>query len=108
MHLWIVNHYAYAPSHSSGTRHYSLARGLQPLGHQVTIVSASFLHKTHQETRLQPGEEFRDEIVDGVRFHWMRTPPYQGNTPARCWNLLAFAGRVWRERGLSDGPPPDA
>ncbi|MDA1213489.1 MAG: glycosyltransferase WbuB, partial [Planctomycetota bacterium] len=83
MRLWIVNHYAYAPSHFAGTRHYSLARHLIRRGHDVTVISTSFFHKACEETRLADGEVYAREIIDGVPFHWMRTPPYKGNSIAR-------------------------
>ena len=40
-------------------------------------------------------------------FLWLRTPPYQGNSPKRLLNMFAFAWRVWRECGLEDEPRPD-
>ncbi|MFN0198406.1 MAG: glycosyltransferase family 4 protein [Planctomycetaceae bacterium] len=108
MRLWIVNHYAYAPNHFAGTRHYSLARHLIRRGHDVTVISTSFFHKACRETRLTKGESYKREVIDGVPFHWMRTPPYQGNTFGRLWNMAVFAGRVWREQGLAHEPRPDA
>ncbi len=108
MRLWIVNHYAYAPNHFAGTRHYSLARHLIRRGHDVTVISTSFFHKACQETRLAEGETYKRESIDGVPFHWLRTPPYRGNTLGRLWNMAVFAGRVWREQGLAHEPRPDA
>jgi len=107
MRVWIVNQYAYAPFHSAGTRHWSLARRLTELGHDVTVVSTSFFHKTRQETRLEPGEPYRHELVDGVPFLWLRTPPYKGNTVARLRNITAFARAVWGQQGLRNQPRPD-
>lgn len=107
MRVWIVNHYAYAPFHSAGTRHYSLARELIKRGHEVLIISTSFYHKARQETRLQPGEVWKRELIDGVPFLWLRTPPYSGNTLARLWNMLVFTIRVWKEVGISQEKKPD-
>lgn len=107
MRIWIVNHYAYAPFHSAGTRHYSLARELIKRGHEVLIISTSFYHKARQETRLQPGEVWKRELIDGVPFLWLRTPEYSGNNLARFWNILVFAGRVWMEVGIDNESKPD-
>ena len=107
MRIWIVNHYAYAPSHSAGTRHFAMAKRLIERGHEVTIVSTSFFHKTNRETRLAPGQTHLLEVVDGVPFLWLRTPAYRGNSFGRLRNMIAFAWRVWRECGLRNLPNPD-
>jgi len=75
MNLWIINHYAYAPDHCAGTRHWSLARRLIDRGHSVTVVSTSFFHKACAETRLAKGQAFRHELVDGVPFLGGLTDP---------------------------------
>ncbi len=107
MNVWIINQYAYAPDHCTGTRHWSLARRLVELGHQVTVVSSSFFHSARRETRLRPGELYCRETVDGVTFLWLRTPPYAGNSLARLRNMLTYAWRVWCRYGLTDEPRPD-
>ena len=107
MRIWIVNHYAYTPRLSAGTRHYELARALMALGHEVLIVSTGFYHKARVETVLAPGESWRREDVDGVPFLWLRTPPYQGSGVMRFWNMTVFATRVLRRTGLRDEPAPD-
>jgi len=107
MRLWIVNQNAYAPFHSAGTRHWALARHLIERGHEVTVVATSFFHKTRIETRLEPGEEFKHEVVDGVPFCWIRSTPYKGNSIDRLLNMVSFSWRVWRERGLKQLPRPD-
>lgn len=107
MRIWIINHYAYAPFHSAGTRHHSLARELIGRGHDVRVVSTSFFHKTRKETRLNPGQVFLAEDVDGVPFVWLRTPPYEGNGGRRAWNMIVFAWRVLRLVGLRDESKPD-
>lgn len=106
MRVWIVNHYAYGPFHSAGNRHFSLARELVSRGYEVLIITTSFFHKTREETRLNHGQTYRHEDIDGVRFLWLRTPPYVGNDWRRGWNMAVFAWRVWRRTGLRGSQSP--
>lgn len=88
-------------------RHYTLARELTELGHEVTIIASSFDHVTRKETRLRSNEICRAEIIDGVRFLWLRTPRYPGNGLARNWNMLVFAARVLTGTGTRGFDRPD-
>jgi glycosyltransferase involved in cell wall biosynthesis len=88
--VWIVNHYASTPDRPAGTRHFELARQLVKRGHSVTIFAAGFGHLTGQEKRLGSGSLYRSEWFDGVRFVWLRTLPYRGNTWRRQLNMLSF------------------
>ncbi len=90
MNIWMFNHNAYSPDLPGGTRHFDLAGQLVKRGHMVTIFATSFHHHLHKETRLQPGEDWKIEEVDGVFFVWIRTPPYQRNDWRRVWNMVAF------------------
>jgi glycosyltransferase involved in cell wall biosynthesis len=105
--VWIVNQYAIPPSQPGITRHYSIAAELCRRGHDVTIIASSFDHVTRKETRLKPRETSKLEAIDGVRFLWLRTPPYLANTTRRVWNMAAFAWRVWRRCGARELLPPD-
>jgi glycosyltransferase involved in cell wall biosynthesis len=95
MNLWIFNHYAHPPDLPGGTRHYDLGQELVKRGHQVTIFASSFHHYLHREVRLQPKEGWKVEDVNGVKFVWLRTPPYQRNDWCRVRNMVAFAIRAW-------------
>jgi glycosyltransferase involved in cell wall biosynthesis len=90
LQVWIVNHYAFAPDQPAGTRHYDLSRRLTALGHQVTIFAAGFSHLTGREERLARRQLVRTEWFRGVRFVWLRTVPYRGNTRWRQLNMLSF------------------
>jgi glycosyltransferase involved in cell wall biosynthesis len=105
--IWLVNQYAIPPQQAGPMRHFTLARELVQLGHDVTVIASSFDHVTRQETRLQPREKQRLELIDGVRFLWLRTPPYPGNGMARVWNMLIFASRVWQGTGTRALERPD-
>ena len=61
----------------------------------MVIFATSFHHYLHQETRLQPRERGKIENVDGVKFVWVRTPPYQRNDWRRVRNMVAFMLRAW-------------
>jgi glycosyltransferase involved in cell wall biosynthesis len=88
--VWIVNQYAAGPDEPAGTRHYELARQLIARGHRVTIFAASFHHGLGRD-RVAWGRGFmRRETINGVRFVWLRTIPYEGNTIRRQLNMLSF------------------
>src|SRR5450759_2732542 len=88
--VWIVNHYASTPDRPAGTRHFELARQLVKRGHSVTIFAAGLVGEAGREGRLAPGLIYRSEWFDRVRFVWLRTLPYRGNTWRRQLNMLSF------------------
>src|ERR1039457_3965462 len=102
MKIWILNHYASPPDRAAGTRHFDFGCVLADQGHEVTIFASGYNHFSRQEERLSPGERLRVECIDGVRFVWVRTPPYAGNNYRRVANMLTYAGRtVWVQRHFS-------
>lgn len=96
MNIWIFNQYAIPPDLPSGTRHFDLAHELVRRGHQVVIIATSFHHYMHKETRLSSGEKMKVEDVDGVKFIWLRRPPYKRNDWRREKNMLAYTWHAWR------------
>lgn len=107
MNIWIVNHYALPPTEVGGTRHYALARELIARGHNVTLIASNFNHASRQAIAATQRTGLRHEVVAGVPFLWLPTPPYSGNTVARMWNMLVFAGRVWSGQGMRRCERPD-
>jgi glycosyltransferase involved in cell wall biosynthesis len=104
MNIWILNHYA-GTAESPSTRHYDLSKELLKKGHSVTIFASGFNHYKFIEERLEPGEKWKTEDYDGVRFVWVRTFPYKGNEWRRVVNMLSYAWNViWIGRGLRDKP----
>jgi len=96
MNIWIFNHYAITPDMPGGTRHFDLARELVKRGYQVTIFASSFHHSHHQEMKLAPGERWKVEDVDGVKFVWLKTFPYKRNDWRRVLNMVSYMFRAWR------------
>lgn len=105
MNVWILNHYAATPAEQA-TRDYDLGRELVAKGHTVTIVASSFSHYRFAETRLAPGQAWKSEIHDGVRFVWVRTSSYTKSDWRRAVNMLSYAWRAFR-RGLTLPGRPD-
>ncbi len=99
--VWIVNHYAITPDLPGRTRHYELARELVRQGYHVVILASAFNERTHALVRLQAGESWTLEVVDGVNFVWLPSFSYQGNDWRRLVNMLDFSWRVyWLGRRL--------
>jgi glycosyltransferase involved in cell wall biosynthesis len=105
MRIWILNHYALPPDRAGGTRHYEFGRLLAGWGHDVTIFASSFSHFSLTEERLAPGERRLVQVVDGVRFVWIRTTPYRGNDRRRVLNMASYAAGVLRAQRAF--PRPD-
>lgn len=97
MKIWLINHYAIPPSQPGGTRHFVLAKELIDKGHEVTIIASSLDYFSRQDRRLTHLEEMSSEILDGVPFHWIKTPPYSGNIGRLC-NMLSFSVSLLRKR----------
>lgn len=89
--VWLINHYASPPDSSAGTRHYSIGRELVRRGMDVTIFAAGFDHATSREERVHGWSLTRSQWFTGVRFVWLRTFPYRGNTWRRMVNMAGFA-----------------
>ncbi|HEY5985856.1 MAG TPA: hypothetical protein VIV12_05640, partial [Streptosporangiaceae bacterium] len=90
MKIWVLNHYASPPDRPAGTRHYDFGRVLRRQGHEVTIFASSFSHHSLREERLEGGQWVRSEMVDGIRFVWIRTTPYHRNDHRRVLNMVSY------------------
>lgn len=88
--VWIVNHYADAPDRARGSRHFDLARYLVARGHPVTVFAAGIHHTSGREERLHGFSLYSVKEFEGVRFVWLRTFPYHGNTWRRQVNMVSF------------------
>lgn len=94
MEIVFIAHYAGSTKHGMVYGHYHLAKEWVDLGHNVTIVAASYAH-----TRLnQPDvrDRITEEFIDGIRYLWIRTRKYQpsGNI-ARVANIFSFVLQCW-------------
>jgi len=106
MNCWWVNHYACPSDEPGGTRHHALAKRLGELGIDVTLLASSF-HYTKLEERLDPNEQTRVELRDGVRYAWLRTRAYADHPIARLRNMRSFATRLSSASPDLSIPQPD-
>ncbi|USG68369.1 glycosyltransferase family 4 protein [Brevibacillus ruminantium] len=88
--------FPYAGSHRHGMalRPYYLAREWVKLGHEVTIVASGFSHLRLVNPDNKDG--LTEEMIDGIRYLWIKTPRYTGNGSRRVLNMLGFAWLIHR------------
>lgn len=104
MNIWILNHYADTPDRQA-TRTYDLAKALVEKGHQVRVFASSFNHYSLKEERLQPGEGWKAQDCNGVRFIWLKTPAYTRNDWRRVRNMFSYSWRAfWCGSQLAEQP----
>ena len=90
--LWI-NHFAVAPGEGGGTRHFEMSRELVSRGWDVTVAASDVHLQSRTYTRRDGPDRPRviPEDLDGVRFRWLWSAPYERNDWRRAWNWLSFA-----------------
>ena len=104
MNILYVHQYAMKPEQAGLSRAFDYSRALARRGNPVTLLAGSHDHFAGEDPHLGAGESDRQETVDGVRFHWLKTPSYRGNTLGRIRNMLNF---MWQVAGLRVAHPPD-
>ncbi len=93
MNILLINHYAGSLNMGMEYRPYYLAKEWVDSGHNVTIVAASFSHLRSRNPEVE--KDIQEEIIDGIRYIWLKTSPYAGNGVGRIRNMLQF---IWRLR----------
>ena len=86
MNILYINHYAGGPEYGMAFRPHYLAKEWKKMGHNVTIVGASYSHLRKKQPSCA------EEYVDGIRYLWIATPEYHGNGLGRVKNMALF---VW-------------
>ncbi len=93
LNILLINHYAGSPQHGMEYRPYYLAREWRRLGHKVQIVASARSHYRARQPDI--GDRSRlDEVIDGIRYRWLKTPFYVGNTLGRFRNIASFVCRL--------------
>ena len=96
MNILLINHYAGSLWHGMEYRPYYLACEWVRMGHTVTIAAASASHVRTLAPAVQGA--VTEEMIDGIRYVWFKTPAYEGNGIPRAINIFTFVGQLLRYR----------
>lgn len=91
MNILLINHYAGSKFYGMEYRAYYLAKEWVNLGHQVTIVAATFSHLRLKNPEIK--KDYQLEIIEGINYIWLKTPPYLGSLK-RILNIGTFVHKV--------------
>lgn len=79
-------------------RPYYLAREWVRLGHAVTIAAASVSHVRTVPPMVRG--LMTNEMMDGIRYLWLKTPAYDGNGLFRAMNIFSFVFQLLLHRNV--------
>jgi len=73
-------------------RAYYLSQEWIKMGHQVTIISASFSHLRKNNPTVE--QNFQEENIDGIKYVWIKTSSYNGNGIKRAKTMYQFVSSI--------------
>ena len=88
MNILLINHYAGTVELGMEFRPYYFAKEWVKMGHNVTIIAASFSHLRRKNPTVD--SNFKEEMIEGIKFVWIKTPEYEGNGLGRIKNMFFF------------------
>lgn len=92
MRIMLIDHYAGSESMGMEFRPYYMAREWAKLGHETTIVAADYTHL--RKTNPTVAADFEEQVIDGIRYVFVKTPEYHGNNAGRGRNILSFVMKL--------------
>jgi glycosyltransferase involved in cell wall biosynthesis len=95
MRVWFINQYATSPHSVGGNRPFSLCRELVARGHEVVLVCTTFNHLTRLDEFPEKDWTYATQEIDGVRFLWIASSPYETNDLRRVRNMAEFTRRLF-------------
>ena len=106
--IWIINHYAMAPSQGGLSRHFYFSKYLAQKGDTVRIFTSSAIHNT-DVNMIKPEEKtlFKEIEVDGQIFTYIKSSQYKGNGFGRIKNMLGFAFSLKKIKKAYGSEKPD-
>ena len=91
--VWLINQYAMPPKYEVRIQTLKRAQYLIELGHDVTIISGSYLHNSSINL-ITDNKKFITKKYGGIKFIHIKTNSYQGNGIKRFYNLILFFFRL--------------
>lgn len=92
MNILLINHYAGSLRMGMEFRPYYLAREWAKLGHNVTIIGASYSHLRVNQPRVP--KDFHKENIDEINYIWFKTPAYT-SALKRAFNIFTFVYKLY-------------
>lgn len=80
---------ATTPPYNTMLRYHNWGKYIQEKGYDVTIVAASTVHNTDIDV-VEKLDGKTEDVIDGIRYLYVKTPQYSGNGIARVKNMLAY------------------
>jgi glycosyltransferase involved in cell wall biosynthesis len=93
MHIQILCHYAGSPYHGMEYRSYYLAKEWIKMGNSVTIVASTQSHIRTNNPQYK--NKVTEEIIDGIKYIWIKTRKYAGNGIGRVLNMMDYITGVY-------------
>lgn len=91
MKITVFAQFAGSPGHGMVYGHYFLAREWVNMGHEVTIVAASFSHTRFVQPDTPRLTSSKETLAGGVRYVWLPGPRYQaGSNIGRGFAILVY------------------
>jgi glycosyltransferase involved in cell wall biosynthesis len=94
MNIILINHYAGSPTQGGSFRPFYLSREWVRMGHNVTIISASWTHFLNDPDETV--SDFQEDNLEGINYIRLKTPKYNGNGLKRALNIFAFVAQLYR------------
>jgi len=106
MNILLINHYAGIIDYGMEFRPYYLAKEWVKQGHNVVIIAASFSHLRRKNPEIS--SDMEEEIIDGIKYLWVKTPTYEGNGVGRIKNMFSFISKLSsKAKYIADNYKPD-
>lgn len=107
MNILLINHYAGSDHYGMEFRPYLMAREWVKMGHDVTILAATFTHL--RKVNPAVSKDFEEEYIDGIRYVWVKACKYQSNGLMRVVNMMTFYNKLkWNAKKIADKYKPDS
>ncbi|MEG0692150.1 MAG: glycosyltransferase family 4 protein [Oscillospiraceae bacterium] len=88
----IINHYAGSDNYGMEFRPFYLSRELVQLGHDVTVIAADCSHLRKKNPVIE--KSFTEEMIEGVRYVFVKTVKYERNNAKRFLNMMSFLSQL--------------
>lgn len=87
--IWIFHHYASSANKGALVRPFDFSRNLIKKGYNPKIFCSNFNHYTKEITNIS-GNNYKEQIEEGVPFIYVKNPSYDNNGFDRVKNMLSY------------------